>query len=242
MSSLAWYSLRLRYHVGPNTRRRSVGGESATFEASSFPEFLRIVDFQNESEVIKQLLEVSKEDDVFWDIGANIGTHSCYVGKVVSEVVSFEPHPENALRAQKHLEENDVDGKVLEYALGSERKKATLSIPEGDDKPGVGTFTLRNDRDESRSIDVKVIPADCLIENIGISPPDIVKIDVEGSELDVIRGFQKGLKNARVILVEVHPEYVSVDEIQDVLSSKGYSVNILRHRSGEIQLIARNQH
>lgn len=243
LSSLAehleWRYLQFRYRVNSGRVTRSVGTIGSEFHVDSFREYLRIVDYQNEDFVIECLLEAIDTGDVFWDIGANIGTHSCYVGQKAGQTVAIEPFPANARQARRNCDLNGINSTVLEFALGEEGGKANLAVPDTDETAaGVGTFSLRNGSSYSESVTVDVIPGDKLVEERGLPLPDVMKIDVEGGELSVLRGFHNGLQNARVVLVEVHPWHVEQEGVTDLLQSAGFSVTVLRQRNDEIHLLA----
>lgn len=236
---LEWRYLQLRYRFSSGKINRSVGDVESSFHVGSFREFLRVVDYQDEDFVIERLLDATNSDDVFWDIGANIGTHSCYIGQRAKQTIAIEPFPDNAEQARRNCRLNNVDATILKYALGESSGKATLAVPDTDESVvGVGTFSLQNNSPNSESIDVEVIAGDRLIEEQNLPLPDVIKVDVEGGELDVLRGFHRGLQNARIILVEVHPRYVEREEITDLLESEGFSVSVLRQRNDEIHLLA----
>ncbi|QKY21771.1 FkbM family methyltransferase [Halolamina sp. CBA1230] len=236
---LEWRLLQLRYRLNSGTVKRSVGEIESSFNVDSFREFLRVTDYQDEDFVIECLLERVRPDDVFWDIGANIGTYSCYVGQKVERTIAVEPFPDNARRAQKNCQLNGIDATIVKYALGEHREKASLAPPESDQSvAGVGTFSLQNTSTSSESIDVNVVPGDELAREESLPLPDVMKIDVEGGELDVLEGFDNGLRNARIVLVEVHPSHVEQSEVTDVLESGGLSVEVLRQRNDEVHLLA----
>ncbi|WP_336037515.1 FkbM family methyltransferase [Halobacterium yunchengense] len=236
---LEWRYLRLRYRINSGKIKRSIRDVESSFQVNTFREFLRVVDYQNEDFVIERLLDTIDPDDIFWDIGANIGTHSCYIGQISNQTIAIEPFPDNAQQARKNCRMNNIDATILEYALGESSGRSTLTVPDTDESVvGVGTFSLQNDSPNSESIDVEVIAGDRLIQEQDLPLPDVIKIDVEGGELDVLRGFHRGLQNARVVLVEVHPRYVEQEKITDILESEGFSVSVLRQRNDEVHVFA----
>lgn len=57
------------------------------------------------------MLQTLESDDVFYDIGANVGTYTCFAGQVVDDgnVIAFEPHPANVDRLRENAEPNEID-------------------------------------------------------------------------------------------------------------------------------------
>lgn len=237
---LEWRYLQTRHRLTGNTHTNTVAGVSATFYTETFREYLRARDYQNESFLIHRLLDEVEPADVFWDIGANIGTHSCYVGQRVSDVISIEPHPWTALRLVENCRMNDVDATVLEMALSNESGTTELCIPDRfDDELGVGTFTTKDHDDTNTVCSAPVTTGDSALTEHDLPRPTVLKIDVEGAEYDVLRGFETALESCRAIFCEVHERYVDSDPIVDLLTNNGYSVKLLRTRSRETQLVAR---
>jgi len=63
--------------------------------------------------------------------------------------------------------------------------------------------------------------------------PDIVKIDVEGAELNVIKGMKNLLKSGITVYIEVHPQYLpnrDIEKIHSILEDSGYKIDTLDHR------------
>jgi hypothetical protein len=74
---------------------------------------------------------------------------------------------------------------------------------------------------------------DTFVDEHGLTPPDIVKIDTEGAELQVLRGVKTLLESVRVIFCEIH--YSIIDEgerreIVELLESNGFDCEELYAR------------
>jgi FkbM family methyltransferase len=133
---------------------------------------------------------------VFIDAGANIGNHTIYFSGVLErDVVSFEMDPKNYELLLKNIHDNGLSHRVraFNFALGSvvgrvafkrsdQNSGATTRVPES--IPHDGTSTA--------------FPLDEL--SIG-APVSLIKIDVEGDELSVLRGAQKTISQHQPILV-----------------------------------------
>lgn len=147
--------------------------------------------------------------DVFWDVGANIGFYTLLAAATVGRdgrVVAFEPEPSSRARLHDNLARNafeQVD--VKPFALGAER--ATLQL-ETASRASAGVHRLVGAEGpglDGAVVDVEVWPGDAVVE-AGAPTPHAIKIDVEGFELDVLRGMRRVLSEltCRAVLVEVH--------------------------------------
>lgn len=135
----------------------------------------------------KDMLEEVEQDNIFYDIGAQYGVYSALVGSQLDygQVRAFEPSPVHYAHTQLHLELNNVNGSV--------RRTALLDHEDGN------SGWLQDER-----FPFPVTSGD---EYIKTAPsPTLMKIDVEGGELQTLRGFSDCLaKNPpRTIYIELH--------------------------------------
>lgn len=215
---LSAYS-RLTPQLTPLTLRRTVGSTSARFRATNPTIIERLWDLKGEREVIGDLLGHLRDGDIFFDIGANIGVYSCFVGNQVDDidVVMFEPHPENAREAKANCDRNSIAGTNYEVALSDVDEQATLEV-EGGGRAGVGKHRLGSNG-PVETISVPVRRGDSLRNDQNLPAPTVVKIDVEGAEVSVLRGLQETLTdpNCRLVYCELHP---------DLLESQGHDETV----------------
>ncbi len=164
---------------------------------------------------------------VVYDIGANIGLFALLAGRLVGEtgsVVAFEPSPENAHALRANVDANGMTHvSVHEAAVCSRTGRARfLQVAEQ-------SWSHLADRglhpDTEAIIEVDVVAVDDLIERGTLRPPDVVKIDVEGSELDVISGMRHALESASpIVICELHETNT---EFVDAMTEYGYAIGNL---------------
>jgi FkbM family methyltransferase len=177
---------------------------------------------------------------IVWDVGAHIGFHTLGFSALVGtsgRVLAFEPNPSNRERLRQNLERNpDLAARIEVFPCG-------LS-----DCDGESLFTLTHDVDSGSSsmsfldgttaavdpgtsaswekIIVPVRTADSLVRD-GTSRPDVVKIDVEGAELLVLRGAAETLTMTRPItIVEAHSASLAF-RVHEWFDTRGYEVRLL---------------
>jgi FkbM family methyltransferase len=138
--------------------------------------------------------------DTVLDIGANVGLVTLRLSKRVGPtglVHAFEPNPVIADRLASSLAANGIlNVRLHQVALGAEEARLQLSVPEGN----AGAASLLADRASGKNVEVPVRRLD----NFDLGPIGFVKMDVEGFEENVLRGFWKTLSSCppRVILFE----------------------------------------
>lgn len=149
--------------------------------------------------------------DMFVDVGANFGIHSMRGAQLVGvdgRVVAIEPSPAARERLELHIAMNSLcNVSVIPAALGAEEGEATLHM-DGDH---LGTASLRDDRSlGDKTIPVAVKTLDSIIDPLVDNVRTLVKIDVEGFELETVCGAKRWLQRPNTcFVVEVTPEWIT---------------------------------
>ena len=170
----------------------------------------------------------------FVDIGANIGWYSLVAAQALRErgrVHSFEPEPANLEKLTANVRRNGLDNVTVNgWALGEHEAAARLYLSP-DHNLGDHTLSAAADR---RSVPVEVRTLDAYP---GISPdrPLVIKLDVQGHEVQALRGARRllsGHPREVVMLCEVSPALLlasgtSVEALLDELSGLGFAAALL---------------
>lgn len=133
------------------------------------------------------------------DIGANIGNHSIFFAELFEKVIAFEPNPKTyaVLKINTgHLKN------VVCLMIGASSRKATLNFSVNELNMGGSTIVSEDtitDQNNFSQIKIEVWPID-QIDEIRDEKVGLVKIDVEGHEIDVIRGMSDTLRRNKPII------------------------------------------
>ncbi|ELZ31810.1 methyltransferase, FkbM family protein [Halogeometricum pallidum JCM 14848] len=217
--------------VLPNEVVFRVGEEETRFKVSTRFEYEGFAKYRTDPDrtVLERFVKTLRSDDVLWDVGAHVGVYSVLAaGRLPPEhVVAIEPHPENVDRLRENLERNGRDATVRRLALDDECGRAELGVSSPD---GTGAFGTLNKTTSQRNVAVQTDRGDSLVAD-GVSAPTVLKIDVQGAELDVLRGLRHTLLGCRAVYVNVYEKHFSRgdegEEIRDVLESAGLTVERL---------------
>lgn len=123
---------------------------------------------------------------VFLDVGANIGVYTFWAATLDDvRIESFEPDPELCQRLRANLAENNLTQVHLNpFALG--RKRDQASLVRGQHNRGENQITSETATD---AITIDVQPLWNVVNERSIPHIDVLKIDVEGHELEVIEPY-----------------------------------------------------
>lgn len=184
-------------------------GSTVTFAVHERLEVRTIDAFRRMEGVLIDRIRVSlRPDDTVLDVGAHMGIVSLLLAAAAPSGVvvhAIEPNPETARRTRESVALNPgLAVTVHELALGRENGPGSLHLHDGDNSCdsmlGVAPGYAR------RRIAIRVERADDFARRFGVRPA-VVKIDVEGAEVDVLLGMEGLLRNTvREVFVEVHPK------------------------------------
>ena len=147
-----------------------------------------------------------KQGDVCYDIGANLGFFTVLFGRLAGTagiVYAFEPVPSNASVLERNARLNGLSNiQILRMACSRQSGSSELMLARH-----IGGAVLKSagvPPDLNGSIVVETATIDSLVNTQKIAPPNVVKIDVEGAEMDVLEGMKKVLKEwGPAVIIEV---------------------------------------
>lgn len=140
---------------------------------------------------------------VFLDIGANVGFFSLLAARVVGArgaVHAIEPVPSNVRQIKVNAAANKFDNiSVVEAAASSASGTTTLLLAE---HPGGAVVASAGaPPDPAGSVEVRTVTVDDLVKSGALRPPTLVKIDVEGAEVEALEGMVDTLHEHRPVVV-----------------------------------------
>ena len=136
-----------------------------------------------------RVYEVSPADRCIVDAGANIGLFSCYAAKRAPQcrVYAIEPFPETYNRLVQHVQANHLVDRVECHSLALSGSRATAIQMSGAGSPSQMVHVLQ--QEEHRTVGTVSVPAETLpafLERVAEKRIDLFKMDIEGSEYEVL--------------------------------------------------------
>ena len=175
--------------------------------------------------VQRTLDKLLRKGDTFVDVGANIGMIALHARALVGEagkVICFEPNPDCADAVAEHMTMNDIENVIVRRcALAEISGTLTLSLTSTHS----GTATLAYASNAVRTMQVAVRVGD---EELADVIPRLIKIDVEGFEMQALKGLKKTLVRHKPLLItELIDQHLSkagtsVAEVSAFLTELGY--------------------
>jgi FkbM family methyltransferase len=162
-------------------------------------------DYETDMIVIKEIWEENVYEVSDWrynnggvvvDIGANIGSFSIYSAEKGATVYAVEPEPNNLQELKNNIKLNSMQDQVYVLPYGISDYKGTAIIS---DMGGGSTI-----KDESvDGTEIEIMSLNIMFDLYHIKDVDVLKIDVEGSEVEIILGASKdNLNKCKYITME----------------------------------------
>jgi len=195
--------------------------------------FHLLIDGVYEKEVLKIIIKKLSPEDIFIDIGANIGAFSIMIAKRLSpggKVIAVEPSKRIIPYLKHNIEENRLKNiKLLEYAVTDQNNSSITFYDAPLEKFGMGSvFQTFHDNPDF----VKTRTLDSIIEEDGVGNIKLIKVDVEGCEALVFKGGAHILSSIKAPIIifefcdwaeERAPGYKPGDA-QAILNKYGYRI------------------
>ncbi len=166
-------------------------------------EILNFEDYDKEDEYM--LSKIFHNEDIIFDIGANIGWYSLNLARLFpqAKIYSFEPIPETYILLEKNIKRNNTKN-IKTYNFGFSNKIGTFEFyytqfgsPIASEK---NIFDLKN----YNMVNVHLKKIDNFIDEVNFSKIDCIKCDAEGAELEILQGAKNTVeKFLPVLLLEI---------------------------------------
>jgi len=127
-----------------------------------------------------------------YDVGAHAGFHALFCALTARQTIAFEPHPGNRTSIERQLSLNPrLNVRLMPYALSDSNGPGALTEPSNSSMAFVSS---------DGEIPVELRTLDSLVAQ-GLPAPDLIKMDVEGHELSVLRGGADTIRNHNPIIL-----------------------------------------
>ncbi len=159
---------------------------------------------------------IQNTGNIFLDVGAHTGRFSILASKNFNKIYAIEPFPENFSVLKKNLHINHIKNVYpINLAISDRNREVFLS------ELNMNTGAVRVAK--KGKIKVKAITLDNLIKKnkIPLNTIHLIKIDVEGHELNVVKGAKKILKESNPVLI-IESTKPNVEKLEKFLSKFGF--------------------
>lgn len=192
----------------------------------------RLHSCQKEPEVIEWIEQDMGPGDVLYDVGANVGAYALvaasYWGGAVT-VVAVEPSAVNFARLVRNIALNSAGSAIIPLPVALSEATG-LRIFHYENLSAGGALHALGEAVDYRGAPFRPVAScamlafdlDTLIEWFQLPRPTHMKLDVDGTELAILRGARRTLRNLRSVLMEVDAAHPQAEEARDFLREQGF--------------------
>lgn len=163
---------------------------------------LRLGEFGNHGSLLALMERCLPPGAVLWDVGANVGFvsgHFAHPQHRLDAVHAFEPAP-GPLRVLESLFRNHPVVRVHPFGLGEQDKRLELHVVPASSS----NSSLHHDLENSTRVPITIRRGDEVQRELSLPLPDVLKVDVEGFELQVFAGLRETITAHRPVMFFEH--------------------------------------
>lgn len=178
----------------------------------------------------KTLAKYIKKGDVVIEAGANLGSETILLSKLVGEgkVYGFEPNPYTFERLSINVTINDLKNvKVYDIAIGEKNGDISFNIyPKGFCNPGMSSKYMETPLTTKITVQQKTL--DTFVQEQGITKLDFLKMDIQGAEMDLLNGASATISKYKpTIFLEALALFNDTKALYVKFRAYGYNVYII---------------
>ena len=183
-----------------------------------------------EPEMLDWIDKNLSSNDIFFDIGANVGIYSIYAALRCpsSKIFSFEPEFSNLDQLKFNIIKNNLQNIITPYSIGISNSNDISYLHIQDFTEGSALHSISNENIKLTHTGHKVLwregvavfKLDSICKTLNIFP-NLIKIDVDGDEYKILDGANECLKNdnLRSIIIEIDKNKLNLEKCSTILSN-----------------------
>ena len=208
-------------------------------------EMPRVISCKKEPETISWIETFIKPGDTVYDIGANIGAYSLVIDKFnqgLNMIYAFEPSFSTFRQLNNNILLNKCTGRIVPFQIGlSDKTELAVfnysSIDSGSAIHALGEPINHIGRPFLPALEQPILSyrLDDFIGSFGLKKPNHIKLDVDGTEFNILNGAKTILASddLKTILVEVEPSQDVTKRIIHLLTENGFKIHSFRNHGNQ---------
>ena len=225
-----------RFVVGHTKLIRLVKIRVGRYGPFKFNAYFAFSDFEHwgkaHNNAFDTCIQLCQKKSCVVDVGAHIGLVTMPMSRAIGkkgQVIAFEPALMNLQYLREHVTKNKLTNVKVYDCLIGDVDKDKVEFYEQKTPTGMNSIVIKKQHQNYIRTFKKQMTMDTFFEGSGLSPA-VIKIDVEGAEINVLTGALKVIENHRpFIFLSVHPQEIdllgqTLEELKDIIQSIHYEV------------------
>ncbi|MEO8205298.1 MAG: FkbM family methyltransferase [Chthoniobacterales bacterium] len=177
-----------------------------------------------EPDMVAWLKSKLRAGDIFWDIGSNVGAYSILAAKLCpgAKVYAFEPFIPTFSHLWENIILNDVSKQVFPVCVGLSDETKPNALAVSDSRAGSAEHQVGQTGGKLQQ-GILAVKGDDLQKLLGLPSPTLLKLDIDGLEVNAVKGLQGILQNPglRSAMIEVDQKK-SEQAVQKLFEAAGF--------------------
>ncbi len=217
---LVWVGFKYVFFKKSNTKDMVVKTNNGKFYIRQNTIDFKLANSAYEFAVLKRFRKLIPACELFVDIGANIGTYSIVAADLRVNCMAFEPIESNFKSLEKNIALNNFGNLILAFKFGLSDKKENVNFNFDPLKPGASSIHPHKRMGEV--IQVQLEEFDNLnLTKVNAAESILIKIDIEGMELNALKGMRKTLSKKKNIILIIETKHSGEQNIRELLKEFG---------------------
>lgn len=227
------------------TARLDYARHRILLHADSADALYRTAAVRKEPETVEWIENYVKPGDVLYDVGANVGAYSLIAAKHCEgnvTVLAFEPSFATYNDLCRNVVLNGCERSVVPFLMCLTAAPGIVRFGYSSLEPGsalhvTGSGTTGEPQGAVYAQQIPGLSIDTLVSQFGCPVPTHIKIDVDGTELDILQGAEQTLGDPRLrtLQVEVSPQDRSAADVRALLENRGFHLVSRTKRGGGVR-------
>ena len=204
-------------------------------------ELYRLRACEKEPETRAWLEKEFRAGDVLYDVGANVGAYSLVAHAVAGgacTVYAFEPGFNTFAALSRNILLNGCQNEIIPFPIALSDRPSLAQLRYSSLAPGASMHEWIESQGAPATGDVMTtltMPLDTIVAMLALRPPTHIKLDVDGPEVEVLRGAEDTLRasSLRALLVEVDGRSPRHEELCGRLERAGFQLSARHPRKTE---------
>jgi FkbM family methyltransferase len=181
-----------------------------------------------EEKSISLAQSIMEKGGIFFDIGANFGLFTCILSKLPGvKTYSFEPSYDVVKTLIRNVKINKIteNTTVINAAVSDKSKLVNFSIPNEQNK-GTGKYKEAGEAGSSGGLYVSTVSLENAVNSLSVPYITLIKIDIEGNEMDVLGAFDfRKIPVYNIIMEFKGHATISLLQLKSFFESRNFTVN-----------------
>ena len=216
--------LKLRDYTSYTLKENKLANEIIFYTPNKISSYRAHTFLSKEKDTIEWIEKYGNDNQIFFDIGSNMGVYTILYAKLFkSKVFSFEPSFRNLDLLVRNIQINKLNDRITVISNPVYNNSSVNTFSQATNRTaGMALGAFGEKTLSGFNFNTLGLSIDHLLNQKLISPPNIIKVDVDGNELKIIKGALNTIKNNSCKTLLIETRETTSNKIEKLISDCGF--------------------